>query len=94
MTEQQTPVSTPVKDTPEAAVPPAPKPKKRRQRKKLLSRLLALVLVLALAGGGGFALWKFAFSDKPKEKGEMLLGTVDIGSISSMVQGTGNVTAK
>ncbi len=95
MTEQQTPVSTPVEQVPEAAtVPEVPRPKKRRQRKKLLSRLLAVVLVLALAGGGGFALWKFAFTNKPKDKGEMLLGTVDIGSISSMVQGTGNVTAK
>ncbi|OUN07384.1 hypothetical protein B5G43_05475 [Flavonifractor sp. An92] len=92
MTEQQTPVSTPVENVPEVTAPP--KPNKKRRRKKTLSRVLAAVLVLALAGGGGFVVWKFAFTDKPKEKGEMMLGTVDIGSISSMVQGTGNVAAK
>ena len=92
MTEQQTPVSTPSGQG--AQQPAGPGTPKRRRRKKIGSKLLALVLILALAGGGGFAVWKFAFAEKPKEKGEMMLGTVELGSISSMVQGSGNVLAK
>lgn len=102
MSQQQTPVKdTPVAaDTP-AVVPatqtqiPAPPPTPKKRRRKIpIGRLISTLLILALLGGGGFATWYFVFRQPPEVLGDVLLGTVSIGSITSTVEGSGLATAK
>ena len=102
MSQQQ----TPVKEAPPAAGVPAvtpipgeqkqapPSPPKKRRRNIRVGRMISTLLVLALLGGGGYATWYFVFRQPPKELGDVLLGTVSTGSITSTVEGSGLATAK
>ena len=99
MSQQQTPVQAapPVPGAPSVAPqskdsPPTP-PKKRRRTIRI-SKIISTVLVLALLGGGGYATWYFVFRQPPEQLGDVLLGTVSIGSITSTVEGSGLATAK
>ena len=95
----QDPPAAPVQDppAPPAGGPPAPNtPKtaaKKRKAKKKVKRIIALVLVLALLAGGGFGLWYFVFRDTV-EQGELLKEPVQLGTIQSKAEGSGNAVAK
>ena len=98
MSEQQTPVVE------QAAAPQSPStpPKKektpatheqKQKRRKLIRRIIALVVALAIIITSAVLLKKFVFTDK-EELGEVMTMPVTLGSIQSMVEGTGNARAK
>lgn len=82
-----------VSPPPQTAPKSAPPPKKRR-RKKRLRRLISIAVVLALIGAAGGGVWYFVFREPHEEPGEVLLGTVTTGSITSPVEGSGLAAAK
>ena len=65
-------------------------PKKKRRR--IRNRIIALVVLAALALGG-WTLWKKVFSEEEGEM-EVVTDTVQYGSITSMVEGSGLTKAK
>ena len=65
-------------------------PKKKRRR--IRNRIIALVVLAALAFGG-WTLWKKVFSEEEGEM-EVVTDTVQYGSITSMVEGSGLTKAK
>ncbi|BDF68652.1 hypothetical protein CE91St43_26240 [Oscillospiraceae bacterium] len=98
MSEQQTPVVE------QAAAPQSPStpPKKektpatheqKQKKRKLIRRIIALVVALAIIITSAVLLKKFVFTDK-EELGEVMTMPVTLGSIQSMVEGTGNARAK
>lgn len=98
MSEQQTPVVE------QAAAPQSPStpPKKektpatheqKQKKRKLIRRIIALVVALAIIITSAVLLKKFVFNDK-EELGEVMTMPVTLGSIQSMVEGTGNARAK
>lgn len=98
MSEQQTPVVE------QAAAPQSPStpPKKektpatheqKQKKRKLIRRIIALVVALAIIITSAVLLKKFVFTDK-EELGEVMTMPVSLGSIQSMVEGTGNARAK
>ena len=66
---------------------PAPK-KKKRKKKKIVKRIIAIIIVLAIIGGIAFGLFKL-FGKKDAAAQEIMDGTVYMGSIQSMVTGSG-----
>ena len=92
MTEQQTPVLTPETSPTSAPSPTAP-PKKKR-KKKHLKGIITLVILLAILAGGGYLLWRFVLQPPPVEQGEIYAVPASIGTIQSVVQGSGNAKAK
>ena len=75
--------------------PAAPAAPKKHRKKGVVKRIVAWALVLALLGGGGYFGWTKLFS-KSNAEGEMqiLTDTVQRGSITSVVQGSGVAVAK
>lgn len=100
----QDPPAEPAQDPP-TQDPPAPPPggppspgvpktaAKKRKAKKKVKRIIALVLVLALLAGGAFAIWYFIFRNTV-EQGEVWKEPVQLGTIQSKAEGSGNAVAK
>lgn len=93
MTDQQTPVlERPVQDkTPPAASagPKGPKKKQRGRGKMIVGILIAAAIIIAVA----VVLWYFVFRET-NDKGEVITGTVEYGSIQAMVEGSGTTKAR
>ncbi len=91
MTQEQTPVMEQTPQTP-GVTPAIPKgaKKKRRGKGKLIAGILVLAaVVIAVA----VVLWYFVFRET-NELGEVMVGTVEYGSIQSMVEGSGMTRAR
>ena len=92
MTDQQTPVmEQPVQPSTLApATPKGPKKKKRRGKGALIAGILVTAaVVIAVA----VVLWYFVFRET-EDKGEVMTGTVEYGSIQSTVEGSGMTKAR
>ena len=91
MTDQQTPVIEQAVQT-SVAVPTAPKgPKKKRRGKgKMIAGILIVAAVIIAVA---VILWYFVFRETD-DKGEVMTGTVEYGSIQSMVEGSGTTKAR
>ena len=91
MTDQQTPVIEQAVQT-SVAVPTAPKePKKKRRGKgKMIAGILIVAAVIIAVA---VILWYFVFRETDN-KGEVMTGTVEYGSIQSMVEGSGTTKAR
>ncbi len=92
MTEQQTPVLTP--ETSPASAPSPTAPPKKKRKKKHLKGIITLIVLLAILTGGGYLLWRFVLQPPPVEQGEIYAVPASIGTIQSVVQGSGNAKAK
>lgn len=91
MSQQQTPVMEQVPQT--GGVAPAvskgPKKKRRGKGKMIAGILVVAALIIAVA----VILWYFVFRETD-DKGEVMTGTVEYGSIQSMVEGSGMTKAR
>ena len=98
MSEQQTPVVEQAA-APQSPSTPSKKEKtpatheQKQKKRKLIRRIIALVVALAIIITSAVLLKKFVFNDK-EELGEVMTMPVTLGSIQSMVEGTGNARAK
>ena len=91
MAQQQTPV---MEQVPQAggstpATPKGPK-KKRRGKGKMIAGILILAAVIVAVA---VVLWYFVFRET-NDQGEVMTGTVEYGSIQSMVEGSGMTKAR
>ena len=91
MAQQQTPV---MEQVPQAggstpATPKGPK-KKRRGKGKMSAGILILAAVIVAVA---VVLWYFVFRET-NDQGEVMTGTVEYGSIQSMVEGSGMTKAR
>ena len=91
MTQQQTPVMEQAAQT-AGVTPPVPKgPKKKRRGKgKLVAGILITAAVIAVVAA---VLWYFVFRET-EELGEIMVDTVQLGSIQSVVEGSGMTKAR
>ena len=89
--QPQAPVQAP------AAPPEPPAPKKRvrtaAEKKKLVKRIIAMIVTLAMLAGIVFGMWFLVFREE-ESLGTIYSEPAYIGSIQSIVQGSGNATAK
>ena len=74
-------------EPPPAPEPPKKKKKKNPRRRKIVKRVIALTVVLAILGGVAWGLVAL-FSEK-KDEQQPLTGSTYLGSIQSMVTGSG-----
>ncbi|MEQ2456839.1 HlyD family efflux transporter periplasmic adaptor subunit [Flavonifractor hominis] len=91
MTQQQTPaaeVPAQTRTTPPAA-PTGPKKKRKGRWKTVLTFVIVVVVLAAVAG----LLWYFVFRNDTST-GEVMTDFVSVGSIQSMVEGSGTTKAK
>ena len=91
MTQQQTPAAeAPVQTrTTPPATPTGPKKKRKGRWKTVLALIIAAAVVAAVAG----LLWYFVFRSDTST-GEVMTDFVTLGSIQSMVEGSGTTKAK
>ena len=84
---------------PEQAAPPSPPPAPKKKvrtaaaKKKLVKRIIAIVATLAILSGIGFGMWLLVFREDDS-LGDIYAEPAYIGSIQSIVQGSGNANAK
>lgn len=97
MIEQQTPV---VPQDPQTPPSPSKKQKgpatheQKQRRRKRIRRIVSLAAAAAVIVVSVFLLRKFVFKDDSDALGEVMTTPVSLGSIQSMVEGTGNARAK
>ena len=96
MTQQTTQAAgtTAVPDTAAPHTPTAPPsppiaPKRRNGKKKMVKRIISLIVLLAIIGGIVFGLWYLVFR-QDSTVGTPLTDVATIGSIQSVVEGSGN----
>ena len=96
MTQQTTQAAgtTAVPDTAAPHTPTAPPsppiaPKRRNGKKKMVKRIISLIVLLAIIGGIVFGLWYLVFR-QDSTVGTPLIDVATIGSIQSVVEGSGN----
>ena len=79
-------------DTKDPVVQPAPdlkaQKKKKRKKKRIVRKIIAIVIVLAILGGIAFGMYTL-FKKPPEGEKEIMSGFVYMGSIQSMVTGSG-----
>ena len=94
LAEQEQAVQAPEQAAPPSP-PPAPKKKVRTAaaKKKLVKRIIAIVVTLAVLSGIGFGMWLLVFREDDS-LGDIYAEPAYIGSIQSIVQGSGNANAK
>lgn len=85
LTEQTPPTTEPTT--------PLPKPKKKRNKKKTIKTIITLAIIVIVIAVGAFLLWKFVFAPKEEQKGEPILDTASMSSISTTVEGNGTAKA-
>lgn len=82
---------------PQASAPPVPPPARRKPagkgRKKMIKRVIALVVILAILSGAGFGMWYLVFREEDS-LGEAMVDKAQIGTIQSVVQGSGTAVPK
>jgi HlyD family secretion protein len=67
--------------------------KKKRNQKKRLKRYILAAIAVVLTALVVFLLWKFVFSDQKKAKGDAVLDTASVSSITTTVNGSGSAKA-
>lgn len=92
MAQQQTPVMEQAPQTAAGSTPAVPKgPKKKRRGKgKMIVGLLVLAAVIVAVA---VVLWYFVFRETD-DQGEIMIGTVEYGSIQATVEGSGTTKAR
>ena len=75
--------------TPTAPSSPPIVPKRRSGKKKMVKRIISLIVLLAIIGGIVFGLWYLVFR-QDSTVGTPLTDVATIGSIQSVVEGSGN----
>ena len=100
---EQTIEPTPEQDAPAPAKDPKPEPwetpapkkpvRTAAAKKKMVKRIVAIVVTLAILAGIGFGMWFLVFREDDS-LGTIYAEPAYIGSIQSIVQGSGNANAK